>query len=670
MSDTPSHTTHPATSPATPDGRPPWRIPVEPAGASAASAARPAGGKSFPRKVWGLLVGIKDALALLFLLLFFLALFALLTVRPNAAAASGDGALLLKLNGAVMEQLSEPDPFGSLSGSSGPKEFLTRDIVQALKTAASSSNVKAVVLDLDGFTGGGQASLAQIGEALDTVRAQKPVLAFSTLYDADGYQLAAHASEIWTDPNGGVVAVGPGGSRLYYKDLLDRLGVTANIYRVGTFKSAVEPFLRSDQSPEAKEADLAYATALWAEWQKDVSAARPKAKVADYTQNLGTAVLAAKGDAAQASLTAAMVDKIGGRLAFGKRVAEIAGARDDKRPSDYKSIALNDWVSSHPASTSGDAIAVVPVVGEIVDGVASPGTAGGATISKYILDAVADSNVKALVLRVDSPGGSVLASEEIRQALLTAKDRKLPIVVSMANLAASGGYWVATPADWIIADPATITGSIGVFGILPSFEKSLAKIGVNADGIATTPLSGQPDFLGGVNQEFNTVMQANVENIYGRFTGLVAASRKQPLDKIERIAEGRVWAGTTAKQLGLVDELGDLDRALAAAAKRAKLTSYHAKYFEKKPSTAAMLLASLTQPSDEEAQQVHAGIFGAAAKGQALLQQRLMADIALLTRTGSVQAMCLECRAHQPMTLRSKNALEQGWLMKLALLLR
>lgn len=665
-----SETTPPSTSSAAPDGHAPWRIPVEPVGGSASPALQLAERRSFPRKVWGLLVGIKDALALLFLLLFFLALFALLTVRPNAATASADGALVLKLNGAVMEQLSEPDPFGFLSGSNVPKEFLTRDIVQALRSAAKSSNVKAVVLDLDGFTGGGQASLAEIGEALDVVRAQKPVLAFSTLYDADGYQLAAHASEIWTDPNGGVVAVGPGGSRLYYKGLLDRLGVTANIYRVGTFKSAVEPFLRSDQSPEAKEADLAYATALWAEWQKDVSAARPKAQVADYTQNLGAAVLAANGDAAQASLTAAMVDKIGGRIAFGKRVAEISGTMADKRPGEFKSIALNDWVSANPASTSGSAIAVVPVVGEIVDGVASPGTAGGTTVAKYILDAVADSGVKALVLRVDSPGGSVLASEQIRQALLTARERKLPVVVSMANLAASGGYWVSTPADWIVADPATITGSIGVFGILPSFEKSLAKIGVTADGIATTPLSGQPDFLGGVNQEFNTVMQANVENIYGRFTGLVAASRKQPLDRIERIAEGRVWAGSTAKQLGLVDELGNLDRALAVAAKRAKLTSYHAKYFEKKPSTAAMLLASLAQPADEEAHQGRGGIFGAAAKDQALLQQRLMADIALLTRTGSVQALCLECRAHQPMILRSKDALEQSWLVKVALLLQ
>lgn len=654
-----SDTVPPATN-----GRTPWQIPMEPASPSAALSFPSAQATSFPRKIWRLLVGIKDGLALLFLLLFFLILFAALGARPNAASGSTDGALVLKLNGIITEQLSEPDPVASLSGGSVTREFLVRDIIHGLRQAADSANVKAVVLDLDGFSGGGQASLAAIGEALDVVRAKKPVLAYATAYDSNAYQLAAHASEIWTDPNGGVLTVGPGGSRLYYKGLLDRLGITANIYRVGTFKSAVEPFLRSDQSPEAKEADLAYAQALWTEWKADVSRARPKAQVEDYTQNLGAAVLAAKGDVAEAALAASMVDKLGGRLAFGQRLAKLSGAGQSKRPGDFQAIAFADWVAAHPPSNSGGTIAVIPVVGQIVDGTSSPGSAGGATISKYILDAVADKNVKALVLRVDSPGGSVLASEDIRLALLTAKEKKLPIIVSMANLAASGGYWISTPADWIVADPATITGSIGVFGILPSFEKSLAKIGLHADGITTTPLSGQPDLLAGVSPEFSALMQANVEQIYGRFTGLVAASRHQPIEKIQSIAEGRVWAGSTAKTLGLVDELGGLDQAMAVAARKAGLTDYHARYFEKKPSTFSLLLASLTQESDDQADQLRFDIFGLAGRDQTMLTRRVMADVTMLTRTPSVQSLCLECRNHQIMRAPPSsgvNNLFQTW---------
>jgi protease-4 len=656
------------TPPPTDTARPPWRIPVtSPTAASAVPYEAPPR-RSFARKIWGVLVGIKDGLALLFLLLFFLALFALLTVRPNAAVTASEGALLVKLSGTITEQLSEPDPFASVSGGSSPTEFRTRDVVHALRKAADDSRVKTVVLDLDQFMGGGQVSLNDVGAALDQVRAKKPVLAFATAYSADSYQLASHASEIWTDPNGGVMIAGPGGSNLYYKGLLDRLGVTANIYRVGTFKSAVEPFLRADQSPEAKQADLAYANALWSHWKQGVSKARPKAKIEDFTQNMAASVLAAKGDTAQASLNAALVDKLGGRIAFGQRVAELSGSMRKGRAGDFQAIPLANWMAANPVQNSGSAIAVVPVVGAIVDGVASPGTAGGATVTKYILDAVEDDSVKALVLRVDSPGGSVLASEDIRQALLAAKAKKLPVVVSMANLAASGGYWISTPADRIIADPSTITGSIGVFGILPSFEKSLAKIGVTSDGIATTPMSGQPDFIGGVNDEFNQTMQAGVEHIYGNFTGLVAKSRKQPIERINQIAEGRVWAGSTALELGLVDEMGGLDRALAVAAKMAKLNDYHAKYFEKTPSTFNVMLASFLQPDQEEGQQARRDMFGLVSAQQNLLQQRLFRDLQMLTGTGSVQALCMECQSYRP-SPAPLSAEQQGWLMRLAMML-
>lgn len=646
----------------------PWAIPVR---RPLPGDDKPKSTTSFPRKVWKLLVAIKDALALIFLLLFFVVLFGLLAGRPNAGLPVSEGALLIELDGVVSEQPAEVDTFTALSGGNQLREIRVRDIVHALESAADDKRVTSVVLDLDRFLGGGQVSLAEIGTAIDKVRAKKkPVLAFATAYTTDSYQIASHASEIWADSIGGVAIAGPGGSRLYYKGLMDRLGITANIYRVGTFKSAVEPFLRSDQSPEAKEANLAYASVLWDNWLTDVKKARPAARIDAYIADTAGAVRAAGNDLSKASLDAGLVDKLGSRMAFNTRVAEISGAYDDSKPWEYNAIPLENWVAANPPELNGSAIAVVPVVGEIVDGEAPSGIAGGATVAQHILDAAADDSTKAIVLRVDSPGGSVLASEEIRQALLAAKAKKLPIVVSMANVAASGGYWIATPADRIFAEPETITGSIGVFGILPSFDQALAKIGVTADGIATTPLSGQPDVFGGVNDEFNALAQASVEDIYARFTGLVAKSRKQPLEKVQAIAEGRVWAGGTARQLGLVDQFGGLPAALAAAAKLAKVDGdFHAKYYEDEPSEFAKMLANWGK-SEEEAAAAPRGWFGIAAMNRQLTEQRLMQDMAMLTQSGSVQAACLDCRGYLPAVPRPGKAEAKGFFATVALLLK
>lgn len=656
-----------ATPPNDPSG--PWAIPVR---RPLPGDDRPRNRTSFPRKVWNLLVAIKDGLALIFLLLFFALVFGLLAGRPNASLPVSNGALVVDLDGVVTEQPSDIDPLAALTGGDQLKEIRTRDVVHALETAASDKRVTSVVLDLDRFLGGGQVSLAEIGAAVDKVRAaKKPVLAFATAYTTDSYQVAAHASEIWSDPIGGVAIAGPGGSRLYYKGLMDKLGITAHIYRVGTFKSAVEPFLRSDQSPEAKEADMAYAGVLWENWLSDVKAARPKAKIDAFVADTASAVRAAGNDLSKAGVEAGLIDKVGSRMAFGQRVAEISGVSDDSRPWEYNAIPLENWVAANPPERKGAAVAVIPVVGEIVDGEAGNGTAGGDTIAQHILDAVADSGTKAIVLRVDSPGGSVLASEQIRQALLQAKAKKLPVVVSMANVAASGGYWISTPADRIFAEPETITGSIGVFGIIPSFDQALAKIGVNADGIATTPLSGQPDVFGGVNDQFNALAQASVEDVYARFTGLVAKSRKQPLDKILPIAEGRVWAGGTARQIGLVDQFGGLPDALAAAAKLAKIDgAYHAKYYEEEPSEFSKMLASLSGAEQQREAMAPRGWFGIAAMNRQLAERRLAQDLVLLARTGSVQASCLDCRAFLPVLPRSDDGQAKGWLGALALLLK
>jgi protease IV len=642
-----------------------------PSRAAAPAPATKSSNWGFVRKFWKILVAIKDALVLIFMLLFFVLLFSALSASPNPQVSVSDGALLVDLEGTISEQPSQPDPFTVLQGGNQVREHRARDVVRALEVAATDARVKVVVLDLDGFLGGGQVAVGDVAEAVGKVRAaKKPVLAYATGYGDDAYLIASQASEMWTSPYGGAIISGPGGSNLYFKSLLDRLGVEAKVYRVGTFKSAVEPFIRDDQSPEAKEAANAYASVLWEQWQTKVKAARPKAQLDAFVGDPVGMMKAAGNDLSKAALNAGMVDKVGERLAFDRRVAEIAGTDDETRPWEYRAIKLDNWIAANPAPTDGEAIAVVPLVGEIVDGEALPGVAAGDTISGHILDAVADTDVKAVVLRVDSPGGSVLASEKIRQALLQAKARKLPVVISMSNLAASGGYWVATPGDRIIAEPDTITGSIGVFGVIPTFDKALGKIGVNADGIRTTPLSGQPDVLDGTNAEFDALAQAGVEDIYARFTGLVATSRKLPIEKVREIAEGRVWAGGTARQLGLVDEFGGLKEAIDTAAKLAKLDPKNVspRYFEEGPDPFAELLRGFM--GEEEAAYARAprGWFAQASWHRNAQIAGAVADLQRLGGAEGIQARCLECAtAGSTLQPRLSKATQQqaSWLMRL-----
>ncbi len=525
---------------------------------------------AFLGKAWRFLVGVKDALVLILLLIFFGALYTLLSGTPNAGQVE-DGALLVALDGAIVEQPESASPAELLSGAaSNVGQNRLRDVVHGIETAADDKRVKVIALDLDSFWGGGQVALQRVGNALEKFRKTgKPVIAFATAYTDDSYLLAAHASEVWLDPMGMTFIAGPGGTQPYFKGLIDKLGVNVHVYRVGKFKSFVEPYTRSEQSPEAKAAGQVLADALFSAWKADVKAARPKAKLDAFIANPAT--VAAEGSYSKAALNAGMVDKLGDRITWSRRIAEIAGTDSDAAADSFRGTEFADYIAAHPFRAHGGKVGVVTIAGDIVDGEAPAGTAGGETISRIILDAVAAGDLDALVVRVDSPGGSALAAERIRLAVMEAKKAKLPVIVSMGNVAASGGYWISTAGDKVFAEPATITGSIGVFGILPTFENTAAKIGVSGDGIATTPLSGQPDILRGTNAMTDQLMQGGVEDIYRRFTGLVAASRKLPLARVQEIAQGRVWDGGSARQLGLIDAFGSLDDAVAEAAKRAKL---------------------------------------------------------------------------------------------------
>jgi protease IV len=543
------------------------------------------------KRIWRWAMTLKDGLALIALLLFFGIVFKLMSGGPNPTDMRG-GALLVELDGVLVEQVEEADPKALLLGDAPiMAQSRGRDVIHALRTAAKDNRIKVVVLNLDSFMGGGQVLLQDVAGALDEVRAaKKPVLAFATGYSDDSYLLASHASEVWLDPMGAVLLTGPGGKRPYFKGLIDRFGVNVHVYRVGKFKSFVEPYILSEQSAEARSASQALIDSLWGDWKSHVASARPQANIAPL---LADPTSGGK-DLAQTAINLKLVDKLGTETAFGKRIDE------DKGPGDFNRTSLSAYLSTNPQKTSGEKIGIVTVAGTIVDGYAPSGMAGGDSISELIYSAIADDDLKALVVRVDSPGGSALASEKIRLALAEAKTKKLPVIVSMGNVAASGGYWIAMGGDKVFAEPATITGSIGVFGIIPSFEKTAARYGVTTDGVRATPLSGQPDIIGGISPETDKVVQSGVEDIYSRFLTLVSTSRKLPIEKVNEIAQGRVWDGGAARQLGLVDAFGSLDDAVAEAAKRAGVEADDVQRvaIEAPPGFLNQLLASLGVRSD------------------------------------------------------------------------
>jgi protease-4 len=615
----------------------------------------------FVRAIWKLLVGIKDALVLVLLIIFFAGLYGALSARP---APVKEGVLNLDLNGSVVEQPARRQ-WADVASSGRLDQYRLRDLVAALDKARDDGRVKAVSLDLSGFSGGGATAIGDLADAVRRVRASgKPVVAYGVGYTDDSYALASAASEIWLNPLGGVLITGPGGSNLYYKGLLDKLGVTANVYRVGTYKSAVEPYIRNDMSPEARQNYTALDHARLETWRQEVKLARPKANIDLFLSNMNGAIAAAGGDMARAALAAGLIDRIGDRHAFEARLADLSGG-EGSGGAPFREVKLGSYVANVVDRRPSGPIGVVTIAGMIVDGKAGPGTAGGDTIAKQIEDGVRNKGIKALVVRVDSPGGSVLASERIRQALLEAKSKRIPIVVSMGSVAASGGYWVSTPADFIYAEPSTITGSIGVFGVIPSFQGTLQKLGVGADGVRTTPLSGEPDLLKGPSPDANRLIQTGVEAMYGRFLSIVAQSRHKTPQQVDQIAQGRVWDGGTARQLGLVDGFGGFSDAIAKAAQLASLGNERGvRYLEQQPSFRDQLIETLADRNDDSAGPADA--FSMLAREPEQQLASAITEVRTILSGPSIQARCLECPAVAPARVEQKDLtlleLIRSWL--------
>ncbi|EAA7087832.1 TPA: signal peptide peptidase SppA [Salmonella enterica] len=509
------------------------------------------------------------------------------------------GALLLDISGVIVDKPSTNHRLGALGrqlfGASSDRlqENSLFDIVNAIRQAKDDRNITGIVLDLKNFTGADQPSMRYIGKALREFRdSGKPVFAVGENYSQGQYYLASFANKIWLSPQGQVDLHGFATNGLYYKTLLDKLKVSTHVFRVGTYKSAVEPFIRDDMSPAAREADSRWIGELWQNYLHTVSANRQISpqQLFPGAQAIIDGLTSVGGDTAKYALDHKLVDALASSADVEKALTKQFGW--SKTENNYRAISYYDYSLKTPADTDGT-IAVIFANGAIMDGEETPGNVGGDTTASQIRDARLDPKVKAIVLRVNSPGGSVNASEVIRAELAAARAAGKPVVVSMGGMAASGGYWISTPANYIVASPSTLTGSIGIFGVINTVENSLSSIGVHSDGVSTSPLA-DISMTKALSPEVQQMMQLSIEYGYKRFITLVADARKRTPEQIDKIAQGHVWTGEDAKANGLVDSLGDFDDAVAKAAELAKLKQWHLDYYQDEPTVLDMVMDSMT----------------------------------------------------------------------------
>jgi protease IV len=498
-----------------------------------------------------------------------------------------DTALVLSINGRIVEQYTGGASEVALSEVLGDRrrETQLRDLLDVIDAAADDPKITSVLLLLDDMDGAGLATLHEVAAALGRLReAGKPVIAWGSSFDQRQYFLAAHADEVYLHPFGSVLLRGMGGYRNYYREVLDKLGVTVNVFRVGQFKSFAEPFTSNGPSKEALEDEARWMNDAWTQFTDEVEQARhlDAGSIQQLIEGLTQRLKAADGDAAKLAVDAKLVDG----LKTPDEMRSLMRSRAASAPTDqggFRQVSLANYLASLTAPAGhGNAVGVVVAEGDIVDGDAPQGVIGGRTVSDLIRRAREDGRIKALVMRVDSPGGMTFASEMIRHELEVTRAAGKPVVVSMGDAAASGGYWVATAADEIVANPGTITGSIGVFALLPNADKAFDKLGIHTGGVTTTWLAGAGDPRRPLDKRVGELLQTSIDNTYRRFVSLVAQSRKLTTEQVDAIAQGRVWTGRQARDRGLVDTLGGLEDAITRAADRAKLgEDYEVLYLER-----------------------------------------------------------------------------------------
>lgn len=549
--------------------------------------------------IWTFITFIR--VAIVNILFIALIVIAYLTFSPQQESSTGEPitpdkrALVLNLDGPIVEQRTYINPLDSISGTllsdELPRENVLYDIVTTLRSAATDQSISGLVLNLSQMPETNLTKLRYIAKAINEFKATgKPIYAYGDFYNQSQYYLASYADQTFLSPDGAVLLKGYSAYNLYYKDLLEKLNVTTHIFRVGTYKSAVEPFLRNDMSPAAKKSATAWLTQLWGAYVDDVAHNR---KIETTALNPSMDEFLAKmksvdGNLAQLSLNMGLVDQLMTRQQVSDFFATQFGRSQDHR---YNRVNYYDYKSkvSIPVANTADQIAVVVASGTILDGTQPKGRIGGDSTASLLAQARLDKNVKAVILRVDSPGGSAFASEIIRNEVEALKQAGKPVVVSMSSLAASGGYWISMSADKIIAQPTTLTGSIGIFGVITTFEKGLNKLGIHTDGIGTSPFSGI-GLTNGLSKGASEAMQMGIEHGYHRFISLVGKNRNMTPENVDKIAQGRVWTGQDAMKHGLVDQMGDFDDAIQSAATLAHLENYQLTWVDKPLSPTQQIL--------------------------------------------------------------------------------
>ncbi|MGL9769327.1 MAG: signal peptide peptidase SppA [Sodalis sp. (in: enterobacteria)] len=545
------------------------------------------------RWFWRLLNFIRDLILNVFLVILIIFIGIYLQIRHTSPTLT-KGALVMNLIGTVVDKPAMNNKFRQLS-----REFLGAstnhlqenslfDIVNTLRQAKKDPNITGLVLSLKDFAGADQASLEYIGKVLREFRdSGKPIYAVGDSYSQMQYYLASYANKIYLTPQGVVDLHGIATNKLYYKTLLDKLKINSHIFRVGTYKAAVEPFLRDNMSDAAREADSRWIDRLWQGYLTTVAINRQvtPAQLFPGAKAMLDGLRAVEGNNAQFALNNKWVDEIESRPEIDAILRKAFGC--NQRGKAYDGISIYDYQRVTPAQ-QGNQIAVIFINGAIINGTEMPGSVGSDTTANQIRDAYMNPDIKAIVLRVNSPGGSITASEVIRSELANARAAGKPVVISMGGIAASGGYLVSTPANYIIASASTLTGSIGIFGIVNTVENSLDAIGVHTDGVATSPLA-DVSLTKTLPEEFLQMMQLSVENGYRNFITMVAKSRHKTPEEIDKIAQGHIWIGSDAVQNGLIDQVGDFDDAVSKAAELAQLKQYHLNWYLNNPALWGLL---------------------------------------------------------------------------------
>lgn len=599
--------------------------------------------------LWTLITWVRLALLnLIFLLILIVVIIAFNS--KSTPVLPQEFALRLAPTGLLVDQRSYMDPISLLLSdvSEEDSETLVRDLVEAINYAAEDKRVTALVLELDLMFGGGISKMQEVGQALANFKATgKKIFAFGSHFTQDQYYLASYADQIYLNDMGGVLLTGYGSYRNYYKGALDKLDINYHVFRSGKYKDAIEPYLREDMSPESKEHNAQWLNELWIQYTGQVESARalPSGAINAYINEMDVNLKQAQGDSAALALTSGLVDGLKNYNEAQQLLIEKIGKSDEG--NFYRGVDIDNYLTDVKRLhlPKPDKIGLLVASGTILDGKQPDGNIGSHSMAEMLQQIREEKNIKALVLRIDSGGGSAFASEVIRAEIIATREAGIPVFISMGSLAASGGYWIATAGDEIWATPTTLTGSIGVYGAFPTLEKTLANIGLTTDGVGTTDMAGAIRLDRELSPKASAVIQLGVDHIYQRFIRLVAEARDAKVDDIDKIAQGHVWGGTTAKDLGLVDNLGTLDDTIAAAAQHLDLKEYDVELIQRPLSTTEALLRELMESeAGSLAPKTLLGNFTVLEVQQSLVPLlKPLVNLGKMNDPQAIYAVCMEC---------------------------